>query len=225
MPCDLGYKSFNRVTIPAPSPLTFKKKVAAPKPDAELMERIGQDDPEFVEWMNDLDASPLSAKALEKALTAYGNTFPVDFTIENGDLAAKAKYRTAADKEIVEKIVDRVGRLWQAEVLAIVAQLLDFETQITVTKDGDGEIVMLEGEKHGSEQVHEYLRVTLDPKKGSAVLFEHFSSKKSLASVKDKFLALAQKMGVRIDVTDVKESGSPIPSGSVHKHFLKGDKE
>ena len=54
MPCDLGYKSFNRVVVPAPQPLTFKKRIVAPKVDAELMERIGQDDPAFIEWMNEV---------------------------------------------------------------------------------------------------------------------------------------------------------------------------
>ena len=223
MPCDLGYKNVSRVTIPAPQPLTFKKRIDAPAIDAELLELIGQDDPGFVEWISDLDGAPLLAAALEKALAGFGNASPVDFSTDGGGLSATAKYRTAADKARVEKIVDRVGRLWQAEVLAIVAQLLDFETQITVMKEGGQEVVMLEGEKHGgTSQVHEYLRVTLDPAKGSALLFEHFSSKKELTAARSKFLALAQKLGVKIAVTDSKESGSPIPGGSVHKHFLKG---
>ncbi len=221
MPCDLGYKSFNRVTVPAPQPLTFKKRIEAPKVDAELMERIGQDDPAFIEWMNELDAAPLIERALAKALSAVGDASPLTFTVDASGLSAEGAYRGAAAKERAERIADRVGRRWQAEVLAIVAQLLDFETVVAATVEDGAEIVMIEGEKHGAEQVHEYLRVTLDPRRGAAVLFEHFSSKPRLAAVKSKFLALARKLGVAIDVAESRESGSPIPAGAVHKHFLK----
>ena len=223
MPCDLGYKSFSRATVPVPKPLAFKKRAAAPKVDAELMERIGQDDPAFVEWVDELDVAPLLEQALAKTLAAVGGS-PVKFSIVDGGLAAEATYKDGAEKERAEAVADRVSARWQMEVLAIVAQLLDFETSVTVTREGGNEVIMLEGEKHGDEQVHEYLRVTYDPAKGSAVLFEHFGSEKKLAAVKAKFLALAQKLGVKIRLGETRESGSPIPSGSVHKHFLKRGK-
>lgn len=221
MPCDLGYKSFSRVTVPVPKPLVVKKRTAAPKVDAELMARIGQDDPTFVEWMNELDASPLLQSALARALAAVGGASPVTFSIEAGGLTAAATCKDGAEKARAEEIAERVGTRWQMEVLAIVAELIDFETSIAVTREGGQDVITLEGEKRGDEQVHEYLRVTLDPAKGSAVLFEHFASEKKLAAVKAKFLALAQKLGVRIRLGETRESGNPIPSGSVHKHFIK----
>lgn len=220
MPCDLGYKSFSRVTMPVPKPLAFKKRASAPKVDAELMERIGQDDPAFLEWMDELDAAPLLEQALKKALAA-DDASPVTFSIAGGGLTAEATCKDDAEKARAEEIADRVGRRWQMEVLAIVAELLDFETSLSAVRQDGNEIIMLEGEKHGDEQVHEYLRVTLDPVRGSAVLFEHFASDKRLAAVKAKFLALAQKFGIKIRIGETRESGSPIPSGSVHKHFIK----
>lgn len=221
MPCDLGYKNFTSVTIPVPKPLAFKKKTVAPKVDAELMERIGQDDPDFIEWMNELDTAALLELALAKARPAIGGKMPVEFTVSAGGLSATATYKNDAEKAQVEEIADRVGRRWQMEVLAIVAQLLDFETTITVTKVGGQEVITLEGEKHGDEQVHEYLRVTLDPARGSSVLFEHFASEKKLALVKAKFQALAERFGVKLKMGETRESGSPIPGGAVHKHFLR----
>lgn len=221
MPCDLGYKSFDRVVIPEPQPLTFRARAKAPEADAELMERIGQNDPAFVDWMNDLETNPLLKQALQMALAAVGKTDPVSFEIKDGQLAARATYRTGADKARVGKIAERVSRRWQVEVLAIVAQLLDFETQITV----DGDVLRLEGEKHGSgSPVHEYLRITLDPASGATMMFEHFASAEERSLVRAKLLALAQKLGIRIDVTDTKESGSSIPAGAVHKHFIKHKK-
>lgn len=219
MPCDLGYKNVSAVVVPAPQPLQFKKRVTAPKVDAELLELIGQQDQTFVDWMNELDNGPLLALALQRTLAEVGDTGPVSFSTDGGGLSAEAKYVGSAAKARVERIADEVGRRWQIEVLATVAQLLDYETQITETKGG---VLKLEGEKHGGgSQVHEYLRVTLDPSKGSTLMFEHFASKKEAELVKAKFLALSQKLGVKIDVLDVRASGSPIPAGSVHNHFLK----
>lgn len=220
MPCDLGYKSFDRVVVPTPQPLIVKKRLKAPQVDAELMERLGQEDPAFVDWLNELDTTPL----LEKALAAVGDTGPVAFAIENGVLTATATCRTAAEKRRAEETAERVGRRWQMEVLAIVAQLLDFETAVTVTKTAGGETLTLEGEKHGASQVHEYLRVTFDPQAGDAVLFEHFATAAERDLVRAKFLALGQKLGVRIDIRKTSESGSPIPAGAIHKHFIKSGK-
>jgi hypothetical protein len=83
---------------------------------------------------------------------------------------------------------------------------------------------MLEGEKHGGSPVHEYLRVTLDPAKGSSMMFEHFATKQGRDLARAKFAALAQKLGVKLDIGDTTESGSPVPAGTVHKHFIKGGK-
>lgn len=221
MPCDIGFKSYARAVIPISAPLAFKKRTTAPAVDAELMALIGQEDPAFVEWFNELDASPLLNQALAQALAAIGNTSPVSFTVKDSGLSATASYRTAAEKTRAEQIADRVGLRWQAETLAIVAQLLDFETVVSVSMVDGREAVMLEGEKHGSGEVHEYLRITMDPRQGSSIMFEHFSSQNGLRSVRAKFLALAQKLGIRIAISAQQESGSPISSGTVHRHFLK----
>jgi hypothetical protein len=55
-------------------------------------------------------------------------------------------------------------------------------------------------------------------------MFEHFATKAEVDTTRDKFLALAQKMGVRIQVGQTRESGSPIQQGVVHRHHLKGGK-
>jgi hypothetical protein len=189
--------------------------------DAGLMALIGQDDPDFVEWINELDIVPLLEQALAAVRPPLGDRSPVGFSISAGGLSAVGAYKNASEKVLIEEIADRVGRRWQMEVLAIVAQLLDFGTSITVTRVDGSEVITLEGEKRGNEQVHEYLRVTLDPVRGSAILFEHFASEKKLAIVKAKFQALAQRLGVKLQLGESSESGSPIPSGSVHKHFIK----
>lgn len=70
MPCNIGYKSYARVQIAAPQVQTIKSTARAPTVDAELLNRIGVDDPTFVEWMWDLDTQPLLQRALDAALAA-----------------------------------------------------------------------------------------------------------------------------------------------------------
>ncbi len=221
MPCDLGFKSYSRVDVPVPQPMTLKKRYAAPQVDAELLQLIGQDDRAFVEWIGELDIGPLLQQALDAALAQKGQVPGARFGVDAGGLTVDATCRNDTEKRRVEKAVDKVSRRWQVEVLAIVAKLLDFETQVTVSKVDGREVLMLEGEKHGTSQVHEYLRVTLDPGAETTMLFEHFASKKEVDAMRDKFLALSQRLGVRIDVQSTRQSGSPIPEGAVHGHFLK----
>lgn len=217
MPCDIGYKNFSRVSIPAPQPLEFRSRHEAPKVDAELMARIGRDDPGFVAWLQELDTGPLLAEALKRTLAALPPG-KLKFSIENGGLAASATFTSQAQKRTLEEKADKIGRRWQMEVLKIVLTLLGYETRITAA----GELLMLEAEKHGGgRQVHEYVRVTMDPAQGASVMFEHFASKKELEADRDKFRALSQKLGVPIRVVESRESGSPIPEGTEHKHFLK----
>jgi hypothetical protein len=72
MPCDLGYKVIAKVTIPTPVPQDFKEEVKAPEIDADLLEKIGEDDPEFLAGINDLDTQSLFEAALERAQAALG---------------------------------------------------------------------------------------------------------------------------------------------------------
>ncbi len=50
MPCDIGYRAFARVTIPAPQPQEFAEKAQAPDIDQDLMDKLGVEDSEFLEW-------------------------------------------------------------------------------------------------------------------------------------------------------------------------------
>jgi len=220
MPCDLGFKSYSRVDVPVPQPTVLKKRYAAPSVDAELMNLIGQDDTTFVEWINELDAAPLLQKALDAAL-AVTKTKGVTFSVNAGGLSAQTTFVSAAEKRSAEKAIEKVSRRWQIEVLSVVAQLLDFETQVTVTKVDGQDVLMLEGEKRSASRVNEYLRVTFDPTAETTVMFEHFASKQKLDEMRNKFLALSQRLGVRIGVVATRQSGSPIPEGAVHEHFIK----
>lgn len=220
MPCDLGFKSYSRVDVPVPQPTVLKKRYAAPAVDAELLRLIGQDDAAFVEWINELDTSPLLQKALDAALAAT-KAKGVTFSVDAAGLSAQATCTGDAEKRRAEKAIEKVSRRWQIEVLAVVAQLLDFETQVTVSKADGQDVLMLEGEKHGASRVHEYLRVTFDPAAETTMLFEHFASKKEVDLMRSKFLALSQRLGVPIKVVATRQSGSPIPEGAVHEHFIR----
>ena len=220
MPCDLGFKSYSRIDVPVQQPAVLKKRCAAPAVDAELMRLIGQDDQQFVEWINELDTAPLLQKALDAALSA-GGARGVTFSVSADGLIAETTYLGAREKQRAEKAIEKVSRRWQIEVLAVAAQLLDFETQVTATAVGGKDVLMLEGEKHGSSRVHEYWRVSFDPAAETTMLFEHFASRQEVDAVRDKFLALSQRLGVRIAVTATRQSGSPIPEGAVHEHFIR----
>lgn len=217
MPCNIGYKSYARVQIPAPQAKKFKSRAKAPKVDAELMARLGQIDPVFVEWMNELDIAPLLNEALQRALIKVGGD-GVEFSVaDNGDLIAKAEYKSDRARKKIEQVTAAVSARWQMEVLGVIAQLLGFAFVI----EGKGaDSFSLTGEKHNASGVHEYLHVENTPD-GAGLRFEHYRSPSELAADKDKFLALAQKFGVKITVIDSEDGGSPIPAGTVHRHFLK----
>lgn len=145
----------------------------------------------------------------------------VKFGIRDGTLTAIAKVKSPAERSQAQATIDAVARRWQMEVLGIVAQLLDFDVQITASRGSDGDTITIEGERMTEGTVHEYLRITNDTK-APTVQFEHFSSPERLANAKAKFLALAQRLGVRITVIETNEGGSSIPEGTVHRHFLRG---
>ena len=84
MPCNFGFKSYAKVVIPEPQPEAFRAEVEGPKIDAELLEKLGNEEPEFLEWLSDLDAQPLLAEALKRTLTKI-KTKGVKFTVRQGD--------------------------------------------------------------------------------------------------------------------------------------------
>ena len=54
MPCNIGYKSYATIKIPAPEPQTFTNNAMAPDIDADLLEKLGQEDTQFLEWAQEL---------------------------------------------------------------------------------------------------------------------------------------------------------------------------
>lgn len=70
MPCDIGYKSYSRVKIATPQVQTLKITAKAPSVDADLLDRVGVDDPAFLAWMQEIDTQPLLQRALDAALVA-----------------------------------------------------------------------------------------------------------------------------------------------------------
>ena len=69
--------------------------------------------------------------------------------------------------------------------------------------------------------MNRYLKVTRNAAGDGVFAFEHFDSKKSLLSEEQKFVALAQKLGVKLVLRDAETRGQPIAVGTVHGHFLR----
>lgn len=208
MPCDFGYRSYAKVVIPAPLPQDFSVKSEAPEIDADLLEKLGVEDPEFVEWARDLNAKPLLEEALKRAL-AKTDTGGVDFTVGNdGMLEARGSFTSASEKKKLEAATQKVTNRWQMETLGIVAELLDYTT--TITERGDE--LTLEAEEAGKSHPCDYIKVT---KRGenAEVTFEHFKSKKELDVETAKFATLAEKLGIKIALGDRKVvEGDPFPN-------------
>lgn len=68
MPCDIGYKNIARIRVKPRMPSMFKERVESPKIDKELLDNMGVDDAEFLEWVSELDTTPLLNEALRRAL-------------------------------------------------------------------------------------------------------------------------------------------------------------
>lgn len=218
MPCNIGYRSVSRVTIPAPQPLTFRRKVTAPEVDEGLMDRLGESDPVFVEWIGELDKGPLLEEALKRARDSVKTGGRVRYEIRDGGLAATATYTGAAAKRAVEREVELLSGRWTFEVLGIVLQLLDYDIRITETAD-DG--LTLEGEKRSDKSVHEYVRITQKGREAGELRFEHFGSPEELEDERDRFVALSDALGVRLRLVRTEERGQPIPQEVVHRDFFR----
>lgn len=221
MPCNIGYKSYVKVEIPAPVPEKFSAKSEAPQVDADLLEKLGVEDPEFVDWARQLDSRPLLEAALERALAntdAGGVTFMVDAAKM---LSAKGSFTSPAEKKKLEAATDKVTSRWQMETLGIVAELLDYS--VTITEKGD--TLTLEAEEASKSHPCDYIKVTKSGEKAE-VTFEHFKSREKLDLETAKFATLAEKLGVKIALTGRKVTeGDPFPSevlsGEEHTHAHK----
>ena len=160
MPCDLGYKQINKIKIPAPAPQEFKEKIKPPEVDADLLEKIGENDLAFLEWLNDLDIKPLLEKALSAAKQKIGDSGLLKSSIdENGNLIISGSFKNNSEKKRLESATSALSEQFQFEVLKIVAELLDYELVLSKGKNGEP---ILEGEKDTDSGVHKYLKVTKD---------------------------------------------------------------
>lgn len=137
---------------------------------------------------------------------------------KNGRFVAQGSCKTAEEKNQIEKTVSEMSDRLQMELLKIVAELLDYQVSISCTAQS----IILEGEKETGSGVNRYLKITKDKNGDGVLVFEHFESKKALVSEQQKFLALGQKMGIKLSVKKFEQSGQPISAGAEHKDFLKG---
>ena len=217
MPCNIGYRTYQEVYLPVPQPKKLKKKVEAPKVNVDLLNKLGETSPEFVEWFGELDVKSLLSFELGETLKNHKTT-GINFSIEDGFVVAETKYTGDAEKNKAEKIISEVMNEFQMRVLDMVAKLLYFETVIS---ERNGEFI-IEGEKSNvdNKQVTRYLKIKRSSDGQSEITFEHYSSKGVLAQEREKFTVLAQKFGIPIDMTLPRETGDPIPVGVEHKGHL-----
>ena len=199
MPCNIGYKEIARINIPKPIAKKFKAKVDPPKIDQELLNKIGEEDNAFVDWINGLDITPLLGEALKRSLSAIDPIKNMKVSINNdGSLDISGNYNDENAKRKLETSAKKLSKRYQMEVMGIVAQLLEYRTEISQ----DGKDLILEGEKHQHShgQVNRYLKVTDSGVENGEIRFEHFASPEKLKSEKRKCLALAQKLGAKINL-------------------------
>jgi hypothetical protein len=208
MPCNIGYKSYARIEIPEPQPQTFTAKSEAPNIDAELLEKLGEEDPEFLSWVGELGTKPLLEEALKRALQKAGVAGDIKFAIDaRGMLEAKGRFVTSREKQLLSERAATVSDRWQFETLGIVAELLNYSVTITQS----GKELVLEAEEEGKSHPCDFIKVTR--RDGiSTLTFEHFKSRDALALGTAKFLALADRLGVKIALraNEVSE-GDPFP--------------
>jgi hypothetical protein len=217
MPCDLGYRSRADVRIQAPSKEPVQSRTKALDLDAELADRLGEEDPAFLDWLVELDAGPLLEKALERALAALQPGPSFSFRIANGTLAGSTSVAAGA-----EAVFERVAARWQLELLGIAGEILDYALSLEVAREGGREVWTLSGEKTTSSGVREFLRISLDASGKAQIAFEHFKSRRALELEEARFYALAHRLGVRIAVGRRERGGQDIPEGAINIHAIKG---
>lgn len=219
MPCDIGYRSVAKAKVTAPEPQSFEARVGPPELDADLLEKLGQEDPVFADWLRELDTGPLLGKALERALRAVRAPKGFELAIRNGRLSVRTTTRSASERTEARRVVSQVGARWQMEVLRVVAELLEFEVVLQSVKENGDDLLVLEGEKPGAEgTVREYLRIKVGAYGEAQVSFEHYKSPEDLEADEDRLQGLCDKLGLKLSIQGRRRSGQPIPEGAVHRH-------
>ncbi|PIR94169.1 hypothetical protein COT97_02735 [Candidatus Falkowbacteria bacterium CG10_big_fil_rev_8_21_14_0_10_39_11] len=221
MPCDIGYRSYAKVVIPEPEPQEFKEKFQAPKIDVDMLNKLGIEDPKFVQWLTGLDIVPLLKEALKRTLKNISGAEQLNYSIDNnGNLTVKGDYLSTAKKRALQKLSEQVNGRFQFEVLAVVVQILGYEYELQEQANRGQTQFKLIAEKHEDAKVHKYIEVSQN--EGKAVLrFEHFSNMKELEAEEARFITLAQKLRINIQVQNTRRKGQPIPGNVEHRHFIK----
>lgn len=207
MPCNIGFKSYEPIKIPEPQPQVFKTEASAPEIDADLLKKLGEEDPEFLDWVSTLDPRSLLEEALKRTRSKT-NGSGIRFKIgEDGTLKAEGSFTSQTEKRRLSEAAKVVSERWQFELLGIVVELLDYD--VTIREEGGG--LVLEAEEKGKSHPCDFIKVT---KKGdSATLtFEHFKTRKALEKEIAKFLSLADRLGVKIALEHPSVTeGDPFP--------------
>ncbi len=224
MPCDIGYRNIAKVAIPVPKKITkkFKATARAPEVDRDLLNKIGEKDPAFLEWMSELDVLPLFEEALRRAQQGTNSVGKLKLSVSgDGTLSMDGEYDDKGGKRGLELLAQEISEQFQMEILRIVAELLDYEVVLRKERGDKGDVYTLEGEKRQG-QVSRYLCITKDDAGSGDLRFEHFASKQELQEEYVKFLGLAQRLGTKLVISEPREAGTPIAPGVVHNDFLRG---
>ncbi len=216
MPCDIGYRNSVNLTV-RKGEKELKAEAEAPRVDEELLELIGEKEPALVNWINDMDIYSLLESAFRKTLDALPDSDSLSYEIlKNGKLKSKGKYASEAEKQELERINNEVFVRFEMEVFKIILELLGYVVMIYNGSEG----ITIEGEKISLSRVNKYVRIMREAN-GLNLRFEHFESAEAVRDEKNKFFAIAQKLGLKIDGPDSEIIGQPIPEGAIHEHFLK----
>lgn len=70
--------------------------------------------------------------------------------------------------------------------------------------------------------VHKYLKISKSSDGTGELAFEHCANQETADREQDKFIALAQALGLQIKVGKSRKGGQPIADTTVHKDFLPG---
>jgi len=191
MPCNVGYQETFRATVAAPA--SFRASGSGPALDQDLMDRLGIEDAEFLEWLRGLDVGPLLGVALERARKAVPGA---SFRLSGSRLEVEASRQADADRGLAR---------WQFEVIAVIGEILGYQTRITSSPS-----LSLEANKPGQEHATDYFRVSQESDGSLRLRFEHFKSRRALDEEVRKLTALARRLGLDIRI----EGGEGGPPGT-----------